>query len=91
MEVGRGEMVRRWRRIRAGRGEVHGRGVRVSRWRVCVPGWSVSVSERWGFIPRVLVPEWRSCVSWWESHGIVLLRQGVLGNMGGLIWSERNR
>lgn len=83
-EVGWREKVRRWR-VRAGRGEVHGRDMCVSRWWVCVSVWSGCVAERWVFIPGVLVPGWMSCVSWWETPDITLLVQGVLGNVGRII------
>lgn len=77
-EIGRGEMVgRRWR-VRAGRGEVHGR------WRVS--GGGVRLSERWVFIPRVLMPEWRFGLSRRENPAVRL--QGVLGNVVGIIWRE---
>lgn len=81
-EVGWGERVRRWRRVRAGRGEVHGS------WWVCVSGWSVCLSECWVFSPRVLMPEWRSCMSWWETPVVItlLLLQGVLGNVVRIVW-----
>ncbi len=67
----------------------------MSRWWVCVSGWSVCVSEQWVFIiPRVLVPQWRPCMSWWETPGVtllLLLQQGVLGTMGRIIWKEKRR
>lgn len=75
----------RGRRVGAGRGEVHGRDMGVSGWWEYVSGWSSCVAELWLFIPRVLVPEWSSCMSWWETSGITLLQQGVLGNVGRII------
>lgn len=77
-EIGWGEMVRRWWRVRAGRGEVHGR------WRVCVSGGSVRLSERWVFIPRVLMPERGFGLSWWETPAVRLL--WLLGNVVRIIW-----
>lgn len=49
--------------------------------------------ERWMFIPWVLVPEWRPCMSWWENPDVtllllLLLLQDVLGNVVRIIWRE---
>jgi len=60
---------------------------------ISVSGWWVSgwrVAEHWLLIPRVLVPERRSCVSWWETPDIMLLQRGVLGNVDRSIWREEN-
>lgn len=81
-EIGWGEVVRRWWRVRAGRGEVHGR------WRVRVSGGGVRLSEGWVFISRVVMPERRFGLSWWENPAVRLLLQGLLGNVVRMIWRE---
>lgn len=55
---------------------------------VAVSGRWVCVSELWVLGPRVLMPGWRSGVSWWETSDITLLQRGVLGNVGRIIWRE---
>ncbi|TNN66515.1 hypothetical protein EYF80_023201 [Liparis tanakae] len=50
----------------------------------------VGVEEGEGAGEGVLVPEWRSCVSWWETPDMTLLQRGVLGNVDRSIWRGGN-
>lgn len=82
------------RRIEAGRGEIHGRDIRMSRGQLCMCGCHVCVLKLPVIGSCILVPEWSPCVSWCETPDftvMLLMLQVVVGNMDRIVWRKKKR